>query len=136
MSRKIEDLVPAMQEKAREFAGRMAETGVPFIFTRTLCTPVEQAALYAQGRTKPGPVVTWTLKSRHLLGEAFDIAICKGKAPTWDAKVDVDDDGVPDYEQAGEIGESIGLEWGGRFKKANGEARPDFPHFQLKKEST
>jgi hypothetical protein len=28
MSRKIEDLVPEMQAKAREFAGRMAEIGM------------------------------------------------------------------------------------------------------------
>lgn len=28
-------------------------------------TDAEQRALYAQGRTKPGPKVTWTLNSRH-----------------------------------------------------------------------
>tara|TARA_R110002074_G_scaffold262994_1_gene435104 strand:- start:13432 stop:13860 length:429 start_codon:yes stop_codon:yes gene_type:complete len=42
-------------------------------------TLAEQKALYAQGRTKPGKVVTWTLKSRHLpdpktgLGRAVDL---------------------------------------------------------------
>ena len=125
MSRRVDDLVPEMQSKMREFAGVMAERGVPFMLTRTLCTPKEQADLYAQGRTKPGNIVTWTLKSRHLLGEAFDIAILKDGKPVWDTKVDVNKDGIFDYLEAGQIGEEIGLVWGGRW------AKPDYPHFQL-----
>jgi len=33
MSRKIEDLTPSMQEKAKEFQRRMEEAGLPFVFT-------------------------------------------------------------------------------------------------------
>lgn len=128
-SRKIEDLVPAMQLRALRFAGAMAEAGVPFIITCTRRTQAEQDELYARGRTKPGRKVTWTLKSRHIDGEAFDIAVCKTGVPQWDGKCDVDEDGIPDYTEAGQIGESLGLEWGGRWKS------PDFPHFQLKKEA-
>lgn len=127
-SRKIDDLVPAMQLCALRFAGAMAEAGVPFIFTCTRRAQEEQDELYARGRTKPGRKVTRTRRSRHTLGEAFDIAICKDGVPTWDGKVDVDEDGIPDYTEAGQIGEALGLEWGGRWKKS-----PDFPHFQLKK---
>lgn len=42
-------------------------------------TPERQAELYAQGRTKPGPIVTWTLKSNHFVnprtgfGHAVDL---------------------------------------------------------------
>jgi peptidoglycan L-alanyl-D-glutamate endopeptidase CwlK len=41
-------------------------------------TPERQKALYAQGRTKPGQVVTWTLKSNHFkqadgFGHAVDL---------------------------------------------------------------
>lgn len=133
MSRKIEDLVPAMQEKARVFAGRMAEIGIPFMFTRTRCTKDEQTGLYAQGRTKPGLIVTWTLKSRHIDGEAFDIAILNDGKPDWRDKVSVNENDVPDYLEAGQIGESIGLEWGGRFKNNKGKPRPDAAHFQLPK---
>lgn len=125
-SRKIEDLVRAMQEKAREFAGKMAEAGVPFIFTCTRRTTAEQMELYARGRTTPGPKVTWTLRSKHVDGKAFDIVICKAGIPQWDGKADVDVDGVPDYLEAGRIGESVGLVWGGRWRS------PDFPHFELK----
>jgi peptidoglycan L-alanyl-D-glutamate endopeptidase CwlK len=122
-----------MQEKAKLFAIRMAEIGLPWMLTRTRCTKEEQAALYAQGRTKPGLVVTWTLKSRHIDGEAFDIAILADGQPTWDPKVSVNDNDDPDYLEAGQIGESIGLEWGGRFKDGKGRPRPDAPHFQLPK---
>ncbi len=32
-----------------------------------------QLALYAQGRTTPGKIVTWTKTSKHLTGDAVDI---------------------------------------------------------------
>ena len=125
-SRKIEDLGSRMQVLARAFAVKMAEDGVPFIFTCTRRTQAEQNKLYAQGRTKPGRIVTWTKKSKHIDGLAFDIAVCtKDMKPHWDLKVDVDADGIPDYEEAGKIGESVGLVWGGRWKT------PDYPHFEL-----
>lgn len=110
------------------FAGRMAEIGIPFMLTRTRCTKEEQAALYAQGRTKPGLIVTWTLKSRHINGEAFDIAIINDGQPIWVLKVNVNANDVGDYYEAGQIAEAIGLEWGGRFKP-----KPDYCHFQLPK---
>lgn len=79
--------------------------------------------------------VTWTLQSKHLIdlddgnpdndkSRAFDVAITRDGKPVWDVKVDVNNDQKPDYEQAGKIGESVGLRWGGRFKN------PDMPHFE------
>lgn len=124
-SRKIEDLIPEMQEKAKLFAVRMAEAGISFMFTCTRRTQAEQDALYAQGRTAPGRIVTWTTKSKHIGGKAFDIAILSNGKPTWDVKVSVDGDSIPDYQEAGKIGEAVGLRWGGRFKS------PDMPHFEL-----
>lgn len=80
--------------------------------------------------------VTWTLASKHIIdlddgntdndkSRAFDIVITKNKKATWDIKVDVNENKIPDYTEAGEIGEKIGLKWGGRFKS------PDYPHFEL-----
>ncbi len=80
--------------------------------------------------------VTWTLQSAHLIdlddnvrgndkSRAFDIVINRNGKPCWDVKVDVNEDGIPDYEEAGKIAESVGLVWGGRWKT------PDRPHFQL-----
>ncbi|HOL44628.1 MAG TPA: M15 family metallopeptidase [Methanothrix sp.] len=124
-SRKISDCIPELQEKFAAFAVKMAEAGIPFMLTCTLRTQAEQDTLYAQGRTRPGPIVTWTRKSKHIEGRAFDIAILQDGKPVWDVKVDVNADHIPDYDQAGAIGESVGLKWGGRFKP------PDRPHFEV-----
>ena len=124
MSRKVEELIPEMQGKARSFAVAMAEAGIPFMWTCTYRPQSEQDALYAQGRTAPGRKVTWTLHSKHTERVAFDIAILKDGKPTWDVKVSVDGDSIPDYEEAGKIGEGLGLVWGGRWNT------PDYPHFE------
>ena len=81
--------------------------------------------------------VTWTLNSKHITNmfdqdlnndksRAFDISILnkQGQA-VWDLKVNVNENDIPDYEEAGQIGESVGLWWGGRWKN------PDRPHFEI-----
>ncbi len=50
-----------------------------FAVTEGVRTPERQRELYAQGRTTPGPKVTWTLKSNHFVnprtgyGQAVDL---------------------------------------------------------------
>ena len=119
MSNKIEDLCEQMIPFARAFVQRMNDLGIPFVITETLRTLDRQKQLYAQGRTTPGQIVTWTMQSKHLQGKAFDICIMKDGKMDWNT-------GNPDWQHAGEIGEGVGLEWGGRWK------HPDYPHFQLK----
>jgi peptidoglycan L-alanyl-D-glutamate endopeptidase CwlK len=126
-SRKIEDLLPELQEKAKLFAVRMAEAGIPFMFTCTYRSPDEQLQLFRQGRSTPGPIVTWTTHSQHCLRRAFDFAILKDGKPCWDLKADVNDDDVGDYAQAGKIAEELGLQWG---VVVNGK-RTDLAHVQL-----
>jgi peptidoglycan L-alanyl-D-glutamate endopeptidase CwlK len=130
MSRKIEDLTPRTRLKYEMFEWMMKDASHPFMITSTYRSQDEQDAIYKQGRTTPGPIVTWTRTSRHTGRDAFDIAILKQGKPVWDTKADVDADSVPDYQEAGEIGEKCGLVWGGRFKNSKGEPRPDYPHFQ------
>ncbi len=117
MSREPKDLIPEMQELYTLFCEAMEHEGLRFICTCTRRTQAEQDNLFAQGRSKPGRIVTWTRHSLHVEGEAFDIAMLKNGEVTWDAK---------DYEKAGVVGESVGLTWGGRF------SHPDRPHFELK----
>ncbi len=131
MSRLISDCLPELQEKAEAFSVAMVNAGIPFMYTCTRRTQEEQDALYAQGRTKPGKIVTWTRKSKHIDGKAFDIAILRNFKPCWDVKVDVNENEIPDYEEAGRIGESVGLRWGGRFRNSKGKPRPDYPHFEI-----
>jgi hypothetical protein len=79
--------------------------------------------------------VTWTLNSAHVtnkldeelnndLSRAFDIALFKYDRVHWDIKISVNCNEIPDYEEAGKIGEDVGLFWGGHFH--------DYCHFQLK----
>ena len=110
-------LLPELYEKYLRFAAAMKEAGIDYILTCTLRTQADQDALYAQGRTQPGKKVTWTRKSKHIEGKAFDIAILKDGKITWNQD---------DYMKAGEIGLSIGLDWGGAWAKSK-----DYPHFQI-----
>jgi hypothetical protein len=80
--------------------------------------------------------VTWTLNSLHVIrrddndpdndyAEAFDIVLYNGGGRAhYDVKVDANAASGPDYDEAGRIGESVGLVWGGRFRN------PDRPHYQ------
>jgi peptidoglycan LD-endopeptidase CwlK len=124
MTRNISDLIPEMQEKFKNFAAKMAEAAIPFMVTCTYRTQEEQDELYAKGRTAPGPAVTWVPRSRHTQRDAFDIAILRSGQPTWALKVSVNGNDIPDYQEAGQIGESVELVWGGRWNHA------DYPHFQ------
>jgi peptidoglycan L-alanyl-D-glutamate endopeptidase CwlK len=94
-----------------------ARAGVLLRPTQTLRTYAEQDALYAQGRTLPGNIVTHAPSgySYHNFARAFDVAQV-GKDPYPDS-----DDF---WNFVGDIGEQVGLEWGGRWK------HPDRPHFQ------
>jgi len=80
--------------------------------------------------------VTWTLASRHIINlddndrkndkaTAFDFAIVKNGKAVWDVKADIDTDGVADYLECAKVAQSLGLESGAFWKKA------DFPHVQL-----
>ena len=117
MSRNIEDLTGEMQQKYSEFSERMRDAGEDFILTCGYRYQSEQDALYAQGRTTPGKIVTKVKKSRHTDREAFDIAVLKNGKISWNNA---------DYEPAGQIGENVGLVWGGSWKTFK-----DFPHFEL-----
>jgi peptidoglycan L-alanyl-D-glutamate endopeptidase CwlK len=159
MSRKIEDLTPECQIKYMNFMKKMADAVHHYTVTCVARLMIEHMAIWSQGRYDTdhtnalrklaglAPITewenlkkkTWTLHSKHLVDPddpkhgvtAFDIAMLdeKGK-PTWDIKADIDDDNISDYEEAGRIGESCGLTWGGRFKDSKGRPTPDYCHFQ------
>jgi peptidoglycan L-alanyl-D-glutamate endopeptidase CwlK len=81
-------------------------------------TYAEQNALYAQGRTAPGPIVTNASGgySFHNFGVAFDVGIFRGRSYV---------EGGSGYTSVGHLGERTGLEWGGRWRSFQ-----DTPHFQ------
>jgi len=116
--RNLATVQPQLAKLGRELLRRLAAEGLNFKVIQGRRTQAEQDALYAQGRTKPGPVVTWTRNSRHLTGRAIDLALFQGKNVVWESK---------HYNRAGEVGEEFGLVWGGRWKGG----KTDKPHFEL-----
>jgi peptidoglycan L-alanyl-D-glutamate endopeptidase CwlK len=143
-SRKTDDLCPVVQGMYKTFLEVCKQKGIEIILTSTLRTESEQIAYYAQGRKSLDSVnhfrrmagmesilmkensrtVTDTITSAHQFGCGFDVAIIKKGLVIWEIKADVNENDIPDYEEIGQIGEAIGLKWGGRFKKK------DYVHFE------
>jgi peptidoglycan L-alanyl-D-glutamate endopeptidase CwlK len=115
--RNLATVQPQLADLGRELLRRLAAQGLTFKVTSGSRTQAEQDALYAQGRTKPGPVVTWTRKSRHIGGRAIDLTLFSGKNPVWESK---------HYQTAGKVGKELGLVWDGDWKRTK-----DLPHFEL-----
>jgi len=131
MSRKLEDLHWYVKDLAEELLLKVKEKlNLNIIIYFTIRTFQEQNEIYAQGRTKPGKIVTNAKggQSYHNFGLAFDLAVLKpNKTIDWNQTADINDDDLPDYDQIGEIAEDMGLEWGKRFTNLAG----DFGHFQV-----
>lgn len=123
MSARIEDLEPETERLCRDFMRDTAAAKILLRITHTLRTMDEQGKLYAQGRTLPGKVVTRARpgKSPHNWGMAFDVCF-DGKAP-YPKESD------PRWQQIGEIGEALGLSWGGPNGKGD-RFTWDRPHFE------
>lgn len=120
MARDITQLHPEAQRLALLLVEKCKEQGLIIKITDCVRSKAEQDALYAQGRTAPGSIVTNVKypNSRHNWGDAFDFCRNDGKGAYNDS------DGF--FAKVGAIGKSLGLEWGGDWKSI-----VDKPHFQL-----
>lgn len=128
--KRIELLDPALRKEATEILEWAWKKGIRLRYTHTLRTFAEQDALYAQGRTKSGKVVTKAKagQSYHNYGLAIDITLLSedGKSLIWDLKHDGKDLGVaPDWLEVAEEFKKRGWVWGGDFKRFK-----DYPHFE------
>ncbi len=123
-SRDIDELHPRVAKKCRQLIADCALEGIDLLVTSTYRDKDSQAELYAQGRTKPGRIVTKARPgySYHQHRVAFDVVPLKNGKPIWDVK----GLNLQIWNRVGEIGESLGLEWGRRWKNFS-----EWPHFQL-----
>ena len=118
-SRNLDDLAPPVKQRAEAFIAAAKAKGIDLLVTSTYRDNESQDALYAQGRTTPGNVVTKAKagQSWHNWRCALDVVpLVNGKA-IWD------DPAL--WKQVGEIGKSCGLEWAGDWVTFK-----EFPHFQ------
>lgn len=130
MSRKISELHPKLQIKAAQLKEACKKQGISILFSECLRTKAEQDALYAQGRTTQGKIITnakgSTYSSQHQWGIAVDFYI----------DMDVDGDGSKSddafnnstglFDAIGAIAKQLGLGWGGDWKSP-----VDKPHLYL-----
>lgn len=115
----IATLLPVVQPLARQLIRNLLAAGITAKIISGSRTYAEQNAIYEQGRSKPGPIVTNARggQSWHNFAVAVDIGIFENGKYLDDS---------PLYDKAGAIGQALGFEWGGAWKGN----LVDAPHFQ------
>jgi peptidoglycan LD-endopeptidase CwlK len=122
----IASLVPKAQRAARQFL--VACKAFPYT-VKILSggrTYAEQTAIYAQGRTKPGNVVTNAPagSSNHNFGIAFDVGIFDGKK-YFEGKTKAETQAYLNLRKLTKPA-VLDLDWGGDWKSSK-----DYPHYEL-----
>lgn len=149
--RSLDALDPGFRPLAVEFIRRLAAADIPHRVDETLRTGDVQEAYWLQGRAPLAEVnaarekaglylltgaenrttVTWTRESVHFTGRAVDVVplLSRGDGRffvPWDYAAYA---GI--WRQMGEIGKSLGLEWGGDWPPLiGGVIGKDPPHYQ------
>jgi peptidoglycan L-alanyl-D-glutamate endopeptidase CwlK len=124
-SRDLNDLHPYVKQLAEDFIAKCQEEGIEILVTSTYRDLAAQNAIYEQGRSVEskarGEKIVTNAKggeSWHNYHLAFDmVPIINGKACWADTVL---------WKKIGAIGESVGLEWAGRWAKFK-----EMPHFQF-----
>ena len=113
-SRDIKDLHPKVQVMANAMIESCKAAGFDILITSTYRDAESQNALYAQGRTKKGAIVTNARagQSWHNYRLAFDIVPLRNGKPVWGTK---GTDGKL-WKDIANIGKACGLEWAGDWK--------------------
>jgi peptidoglycan L-alanyl-D-glutamate endopeptidase CwlK len=80
-SRKLEDLLPPVRERVERMIAACDAEGIDLLVTSTYRDNASQEALYAQGRTAPGRIVTNARagQSYHNYRCAVDVVAIRGR---------------------------------------------------------
>ena len=118
-SRSLDELIPQAHVRADKLIELCKAAGIDLLVTSTYRDNELQDALYAQGRTKPGKIVTKAKggQSFHNYRCAFDVMPIVNGKPVWE------DSDL--WQQIGRLGKQIGLEWAGDWVTFK-----EYPHFQ------
>jgi peptidoglycan L-alanyl-D-glutamate endopeptidase CwlK len=119
-SRSLDDLLPLVRQRVEAFIKAAKDSGIDLLVTSTYRDDESQNALYAQGRTTAGKIVTNAKagQSFHNYRCAVDVVPIVAGKPRWDAKDEV-------WQTIGRLGKEAGLEWAGDWVKFK-----EYPHFQ------
>lgn len=148
--RDIDKLGSVIKPLCRAMLAKLDKAGIRYVVLETLRTYEVARAYWLQGRapltevnearksaglyllseaenkrtvTRLNPDIK---QSKHMTGDAFDLAPLKsdGRTIDWSAPKDV-------WLKIGEIGESCGLSWGGRWGQTAAALGWDCPHFEV-----
>src|SRR4051812_8431175 len=119
--RRLEKVHPELSTRIQALLDTLTQHGLQVEVVQGLRTFAEQDRIFAQGRSRPGPIVTRArgAQSNHNYGLAVDLDPFNGGQPNWNAPLGV-------WTTLGTEAEKLGLEWGGDWKKF-----VDKPHVQL-----
>lgn len=107
MIRSLDSLDPRFKPVAMELLARLVESGILVIIVNTLRTQLEQDEAIRTGHSK-------VVHSKHQDGLAIDICPISQYMVHGPTKLQWDTTD-PIWKQIGQIGEKLGLRWGGRF---------------------
>jgi len=118
---------PIVKEKVLDIIEKAYSEGIYVLITDGYRSIEEQNELYAQGRTKPGSIVTNAKggQSNHNFGIAVDFCLTnkEGTAAYWTVNAD--------WKRVAAIAKSMGFEWGGNWTSFK-----DNPHLEYTGEIT
>jgi peptidoglycan L-alanyl-D-glutamate endopeptidase CwlK len=119
-SRSLDDLILPAKERVEHFLSLCKNNNIDLLVTSTYRDNESQQALYEQGRTTAGKVVTNAKAgdSWHNWRCAVDVVPMVNGKPNWDGL-------HPVWDQIGKLGEQAGLEWAGRWRTFK-----ELAHFQ------
>ena len=113
---------PRLQSLTAQLVDKCVGAGLPIKIGESFRSVAEQDALYAQGRTQPGSIVTnargSSYSSQHQWGIAADFYRADGKG-AYNESGDY-------FKKVGELAKNLGLGWGGDWKSI-----VDKPHVYL-----
>lgn len=127
---RLDDLHPKVKRAKDQLIRNCQNKQIEIRITQGLRTFDEQNELYAQGRTKPGNIVTYAKggQSYHNYGLAIDFVVIDPvrKQPVWDHSFDGNQNGRSDWVEVAEEAKKLGFEWGGDW-----QGFKDYPHLQM-----
>lgn len=124
---RIEKLHPKLREEVKQIVENLAKRKVKIRITQSFRTAKEQADLYAQGRTKPGKIVTNAKPghSFHEYGLSLDFCLLhEDGSISYSLIEDLDKDNKADWLEVVEEFKKYGWESGMDWKFS------DSPHLQ------
>ncbi|WP_405158241.1 M15 family metallopeptidase [Paenibacillus sp. FSL H8-0283] len=125
----ITGLHPVVAENEKLLVRKAERRGIEIVITHGYRSSEEQDALFNQGRSSAGNIVTNARggESYHNYGLAIDFALRTPEGDVvWDMERDDNGNGEADWMEIVDLAKELGFTWGGDWANF-----PDYPHLQM-----